>query len=46
VMQEFIDVTTQHFVSHLLGDVGPNVILADTADIASCAPWCLLCQSQ
>ena len=43
--QEFINVTIHYFVSHLLSNVGLDVILADTANIAFHTPWHLLCQS-
>jgi len=45
VTQEFINVTTHYFVSHLLSNVGLDVTLADTANIAFHTPWDLLCQS-
>ena len=43
--QEFINVATRHFVDHLLSNIGPDEILANTADIAFHTPGRLLCQS-
>jgi len=45
VTQELIDIATQHFVSHLLCNIGPNVILGDTPIITFPVPCSILCQN-